>query len=92
MIDIQAGDVVVCADDDWFDPIPQDPRRGDVLRVECVEWGEFDCGGEGVALGFVGKPTHITWAAFRFRKVKPATEDFTTQIKAIRPIKQREEA
>lgn len=87
MIDIQAGDVVVCVDDDWIEPIPADPKRGDVLRVTDVDDDE-----KGLFFAFAGKPQDTAWAAHRFRKVRPATDRFTTQIKAIRPIKQREEA
>jgi hypothetical protein len=90
MIDIQAGDVVVCVDDGWSNPCALDPRRGDTLRVREVDWGEFNDGYVGAGLAFVGKPYDYFWSAERFQKIDKATDDFTARIK--QPIKQREDA
>lgn len=87
MIDIQAGDVVVCVDDDWTTPQPHSPKRGEVFRVSAVYWGGFtDCDDIGASLSLEGKPG--AWDADSFQKIDKATDEFTSQIKAIRPIRE----
>ena len=92
MIDIQAGDVVVCVDEDAivceypFRHGGGDVAKGQICRIKRIE--RHRCGHCLVAHTESGNSGLIQ----RFRKLVKATDDFTTQIKAIRPIKQREEA
>lgn len=90
MIDIQAGDVVVCVNTrviecDSFYHTGAGLEKAAVCRVARIT--RDDCGCP-MVLTTSGKAGLIQ----RWRKIKPATEEFTTQIKAIRPIKQREDA
>lgn len=94
MIDIQAGDVVVCVDAgecacgcSFRSPL----KVGALYRVTAIVPDEY--GIIGLTLREVPTPgTHTGFDVAFFRKIRPATKKFTTQIKAIRPIKQREEA
>jgi len=94
MIDIQAGDVVVCV-------------KSNVCKCGCSMQNPLSVGalyriaticsnarGEiGVTLKGVPAPSpHRGFSVRMFRKIKPATKEFTTRIKAVRPIKQREDA
>ena len=94
MIDIQAGDVVVCVASSTCvcgcaSKSPLSVRG--VYRVATVA---DDSSGEiGITLKGVPAPgRHWGFDARMFRKIKPATKEFTTRIKAVRPIKQREDA
>lgn len=89
MTDIQAGDVVVCVDDDWARPLAAHPKLGDVLRVSDVVEGVLCRSARiGCGLRFAGKPRDRAWAVSHFRKLDKATDEFTSQIKAIRPIRE----
>jgi hypothetical protein len=96
MSDFAPGDVVVCVEDrpcDCCGLKMANIRRRDLYRVER-EMPRI--GGPGRALvlsGVPAEPGHPRgYFAPRFRKVRPASESFTRQIRACRPIKTRVEA
>lgn len=96
MIDIQAGDVVVCIDakPDEIDPLADKLVEGRVYRVAVV--GNRTPDGV-LAVAFKelrsSSPRKV-WAFSirRFRKVLKADQTFTESIRACRPIKIREDA
>jgi hypothetical protein len=97
MIDIQAGDVVVCVDAGPHRSGGGPCRfikRSNLYRVDRL-WFFDDYAYPSWVVTLVGVPTDTSsggYGLWRFRKVKPATEEFTARIKAVRPIKQREDA
>jgi len=97
--DIRAGDVVVCinARPAWIVAEPalsafKRLEQGRFYRVE--RWGQNDSGKTGIDIGV---PNSDLWGGFAdiwpaqcFRKLPPASEEFTEQMRACRPAKQRE--
>jgi hypothetical protein len=91
MSDFQPGDVVVCVDDspctsqshDHTEPCPW--KKGEIGRVISVYK-------YGLELHPRKHPEHTYIAAYRFRKIRPADESFTRQMRALRPIKTKEHA
>jgi hypothetical protein len=64
---------------------------GRVARVEAVV-GPI-CGHMGLVLeGWYSTHPSRAWPAIAFRKIEPGTEEFTRQMRALRPIKTRVEA
>lgn len=89
--DFQVGDVVVCISDDYeraSGPESWWPKRGQIYRVagldHCLN---------GLFLEFAEDPdfgdTELGWAATDFRKLPKADEQFTEQMRAIRPHTKR---
>lgn len=87
--DWQVGDLAECVlpvDQVWPDDFAENPKRGDVLRVNALVEG-LDTLGEALVsgLGFEGKPARHFWAASAFRKLRPAIEaadtEFTAQLR-----------
>lgn len=97
MTDIQAGDVVVCVDDGPDPTVPLGRpciliKARNHYRVERV-WvsTHYQTAIKYVVLKLAGVPSETVsggYGVWRFRKVKPATEEFTARIKAIRPIRE----
>lgn len=94
MIDIQAGDVVVCVDAGPDYPenagcyLPIKVRN--LYRVRRL-WVATNTRRKGPVVELVGIPCGTVsggYGTWRFRKVRKATDAFTTQIKAIRPIRE----
>lgn len=87
MTDFAPGDVVVCVDVDTpnFDGLrPPNLGLGRNYRVTGVYAGNTGIGltlrGVSPAFGRLG------FHAFRFRKLKAADEQFTEQMRALRPV------
>jgi hypothetical protein len=96
MTDIKRGDLVVCIDakPDLVDPLAHLLIEGRHYRVACVGPRTND----GIyALTAHDWPSNTpgkgwAFAIRRFRKIDKADEKFTEQVRACRPIKQREPA
>jgi hypothetical protein len=87
VIDIQAGDVVVCVNVDpapYWGPPPLTLRA--VYRVEDV-LGIDDGDGVGIVIQGVSAAPCLAFYSYRFKKLPKADESFTQQIRACRPIK-----
>jgi hypothetical protein len=99
MIDIQAGDVVVCVDDGGDPLVPRSApcrfiKKGAHYRVEDA-WVYHERHLRLPVLklsGVMSETVSGGYGIWRFQKLDKATDDFTARIKAIRPIKQREDA
>lgn len=98
MIDIQAGDIVVCVDNgrNRFGYTPSVLRLGAVYRVTRVMVSPpslVDAGAVGLSLaGIANPPRKLGYNASRFRKVTKADEGFSTWMHSLRPVKAREDA
>jgi hypothetical protein len=103
MSDIQAGDRVVCVDVSDADG-PSALRRkalsrltlGRAYRVTQVGSAHLI---EGPAIGLAGVRNsdllpewRDLWRAHRFRKIRPAEDEFTSLIRKMKPVKAKEEA
>lgn len=99
MSGIDVGDLVVCISN----PTGSDEEHtlwveGEFIRVgasyRVLEACEFWDGGLGLL--FEGDPGNVdddsAWDIVHFRKIESADEQFTEQIRACRPIRQREPA
>lgn len=89
--DWRVGDLAQCVvKGGWAEPLPDDPKFGDILRVNHMIEG-VDLTGTSVvsALGFEGKPGRTFWACRAFRKLRPMIDpaedefiaDLTTRLK-----------
>lgn len=101
MIDIQAGDVVVCvnAAPIKFPETPETSRHlrvGALYRVGAVLFSRSphsDAGTVGLQLvGVPNPPRRDGYRADRFRKVTKADEGFCQHMKMLKPAKTRETA
>jgi hypothetical protein len=86
--DWAVGDLAQCIDGNWPDTSQANPKVGDVLRVaEVIDGTTRPANYRAYGLGFSGKPSNIYWECTAFRKLRPATTEFSEQMKALRPIK-----
>jgi hypothetical protein len=94
--DWRAGDLAVCEISriQWSRESPQNPDKGDLLRVSRV-YEDISWDGKVTAyfLDFVGKT--MGWECRAFRKVRPeakaADAEFTATIRSVRPRKRETE-
>jgi hypothetical protein len=89
---IGVGDVVVCVDASGANMLAEG-RAYTVTDAMFAEPQWRDAGEFGVILAEVKSSTSSGgFYAWRFRKVQKADDKFTRQIRALRPVKQKEDA
>lgn len=93
MSDITHGDLVVCINDETPGGLPlpaRAPRKGAICRVTgSALYGDYEMTG-GLAhginlLGYDPSP-YLSFRAVFFRKIRPADEEFTAEMRAMRGI------
>lgn len=87
MSDIQPGDVVVCVDDQPIQcgfgvHLGTSVKRGKTYRVTSIT-RQMDCRRCEILI-----LDDITGVAQRFRKIRPADEQFTQSIRATKPVRE----
>ncbi len=82
--DWQVGDVAVCVIDAWTVDWPENPKRGDTLRVSGLIEG-IAITGEAIfsALKFEGKTASRSWPNECFQKIRPAEQCFTEAMRNL---------
>lgn len=81
--DWNVGDLAVCIADLWSFLHPDNPRVGDVLRVNVVRVGHSPHMIRFIGLGFEGKTAEIVWSNRGFRKAVIAHERATKSVEEM---------
>lgn len=87
----QAGDLARCVIHNWRVQALWAPQFGEVLRVAEVSEG-LAIGAPWLIIGLKFEGRSDAWQCTCFRKVRPASGEFSKQVRACRPKQKQGEA